>query len=304
MKNHLSRRKLCESIIAATATTTLCQAGQTSPDNDKIYRENEISHDISHDPEKMPASHDMEKMPPAWIGNERIVFFIYPGFTALDMVGPHYMLSQLMGSKSYVVAKTLEDVTSDAGLKFKPDVDFSGCPSEPTIIFIPGGTAGTLRAIKDPEILYFLKSIGERSRYVTSVCTGSLLLGAAGLLRGYRATSHWLTRPILSKFGAVPVDQRVVIDNNRITGAGVTAGIDFGLTILSLLRDDKYAQCCQLLGEYDPEPPFNAGSPNKAPGDVVELLKPMFGNFLKEVNEVKPIDWSDAVNKKQQTNKQ
>ena len=299
MKNYLSRRKLCESIFAATATTTLCQAGQSSPDNKNSNRANASSHNPSQDSGKIPASHDMEKMPAGWSGDERIVFYIYPGFTALDMVGPHYMLSQLMGAKSYVVSKTLEEVTSDSGLKFKPDMDFSDCPPNPTIIFIPGGTAGTLSAMKDPEILYFLKSTGERSQYVTSVCTGSLLLGAAGLLRGFRATSHWLTRPILTKFGAVPVDQRVVIDNNRITGAGVTAGIDFGLTILSLLRDDKYAQCCQLLGEYDPEPPFNSGSPNKAPDEVVELLKPMFTNFLKELNDVKPIDWSAAMDKKQ-----
>jgi transcriptional regulator GlxA family with amidase domain len=122
---------------------------------------------------------------------------------------------------------------------------------------------------------------GKRARYVTSVCTGSLILGAAGLLKGYKATSHWSVRPLLSGFGAIPTDARVVRDRNRVTGAGVTAGLDFGLTMVAELRDKIYAECCQLMSEYDPDPPFHSGSMKTAPPDVKAPVVQLLTEFVK-----------------------
>lgn len=232
--------------------------------------------------------HDMGAMggmPANWRGKERIALLIYPQFTALDMVGPHYMLSSLMGATVHVVARTKEPVTSDAGLVFMPSASFDDCPADLDILFAPGGTNGTLAAMQDEATIAFLKDRGARAKYVTSVCTGSLLLGAAGLLQGYRATSHWLTRPALAHFGAIPTEARVVRDRNRVTGAGVTSGLDFGLSLLGTLRDATYAQGVQLLAEYDPQPPYHAGSPGRAPKVVKEMMDGMFAGFLRKVEE-------------------
>lgn len=230
--------------------------------------------------------HDMTGMPPNWHGAEKIAFLIYPKFTALDMVGPHYMLGGLMGATTYIVAKTKEPVTSDMGMTFMPSHGFDDCPKDLDIICVPGGSDGTLAAMEDEATMTFLKDRGSRAKYITSVCTGSLILGAAGLLNGYKATSHWVAREVLKDFGAEPVDARVVIDRNRITGAGVTAGIDFGLTLVAKLRDETYAQGMQLLAEYAPEPPFNAGTPHTAPGPVRDLILAMFPPFITNARAV------------------
>lgn len=218
-------------------------------------------------------------MPASWHGSEKIAFLIYPGFTALDMVGPQYMLSGLMGATTYTVAKSDAAVVSDTKLAVVPSVTFDTCPQEIDIICVPGGTAGTLAAMEDEETIAFLKDRGGRAKYITSVCTGSLLLGAAGLLRGYKATSHWVTRDILKELGAEPVDARVVRDRNRITGAGVTAGLDFGLSIVATLRDQRYAEALQLLAEYDPQPPFDSGTPEKASRENLDMYEAMFAEF-------------------------
>jgi cyclohexyl-isocyanide hydratase len=181
-----------------------------------------------------------------------------------------------------IVAKTLEPVTSDMGLTIVPSKTFADCPADLDIICVPGGTDGTLAAMEDAETIAFLKDRGARAKFVTSVCTGSLVLGAAGLLTGYKATSHWVARDILIEFGAEPVNQRVVIDRNRITGAGVTAGLDLGLALVARLRDDTYAQGLQLLAEYAPEPPFHAGTPESAPADVRDMMAAMFPKFLAD----------------------
>ncbi|MEQ1669585.1 MAG: DJ-1/PfpI family protein [Hyphomicrobium sp.] len=224
--------------------------------------------------------HDMSGMPPNWHGNEKIAFLIYPKFTALDMAGPHYMLGNLMGATTYIVAKNKVPVVSDMGLAIVPTHSFDECPTDLDIICVPGGTEGTLAAMEDEATMAFLKDRGARAKYITSVCTGSLVLGAAGLLTGYKATSHWVAREVLKDFGAEPVDARVVIDRNRITGAGVTAGLDFGLALVAKLRDDTYAQSLQLLAEYAPEPPFNAGTPKTAPAPVRDMMAAMFPQFL------------------------
>ena len=217
-----------------------------------------------------------------WMGDEQIAMLMYPGMTVLDLIGPQSMFGGLMGAKVYLVAKSLDPVTSDAGVTITPTATFKTCPSDLSVLFTPGGTDGTLAAARDAETIAFMADRGARAKYVTSVCSGSLILGAAGLLKGYKATSHWSVRHVLAGFGAIPTDARVVRDRNRITGAGVTAGLDFGLTMVAELRDPFYAECCQLMAEYDPDPPFNAGSMKTAPPEVKAPMLEMLADFVKK----------------------
>jgi transcriptional regulator GlxA family with amidase domain len=229
-----------------------------------------------------PVDQAMSQVPANWIGKEQIAFLIYPEFTALDMVGAHHMLTSLMGATTHIVAKTRDLVKSDAGLLFQPTASFDECPLELDIVCVPGGASGTLAAMQDDATIRFLRDRGSRARFVTSVCTGALVLGAAGLLTGYKATSHWAATSLLPIFGAVPAEGRVVRDRNRITGAGVTAGIDFGLSLVGQLRDRQYAECVQLMAEYAPEPPYNAGTPKRASSEVKKLMSDMFVDFNKQ----------------------
>ena len=221
-----------------------------------------------------------------WEGNEQIAMLMYPGMTVMDLIGPHCMFGSLMGAKIHLVSKTLDPVTSDAGVTIVPTATFESCPHDLTVLFTPGGTDGTLAAAADPATLAFMADRGAQAKYVTSVCSGSLVLGAAGLLEGYKATSHWSCREALAGFGAIPSDARVVRDRNRITGAGVTAGLDFGLMMIAELRSRFYAECTQLVSEYAPQPPFNAGSlktaPAKVKADMIELL----AGFTKQAEEL------------------
>lgn len=225
--------------------------------------------------------HDMAGYDPKvrWMGDERIAMLMYPGMTVMDLIGPHSMFAAMMGAKIHLVAKSLDPVTSDAGVTITPDATFDTCPPDLTVLFAPGGTDGTIKAATDPATLAFMADRGSRATYVTSVCSGSLVLGAAGLLKGYKATSHWSCRDALAGFGAIPTDARVVRDRNRITGAGVTAGLDFGLTMVAEMRDRTYAECCQLMSEYDPDPPFNAGSLKTAPPEVREPMIKLVAGF-------------------------
>lgn len=238
---------------------------------------------VADEEKKPPASHDMSSMPASWYGSEKIAFLAYPEFTALDLVGPHYMLANLMGATTYIVAKTRDPVASDMKLTIVPSATFDECPADLDIICVPGGTRGTLAAMEDEQTIAFLKDRGARAKYITSVCTGSLVLGAAGLLKGYKATSHWDTRDILRDLGAEPVNERVVIDRNRITGAGVTAGLDFGLTLVARLRDRQYAEGLQLMAEYAPAPPFNSGTPTTASQSNVDMIRAMTESFKADV---------------------
>lgn len=230
-------------------------------------------------PSTPPGGHDMSSLPPSWTGKEQIGMLLYPGFTALDYVGPLHMFAALMGAKVHHIAKTMAPVMSDSQLALMPTVTLAKAPRDLDILFVPGGGDGTLAAMADEALLAFVADRGSRARWVTSVCTGSLVLGAAGLLKGYKATSHWALQPVLAAAGAVPTSGRVVRDRNRITGAGVSAGLDMGLTLVGLLRDPAYAQTVQLLAEYAPEPPFNAGSPRSAPPQVKALVEDMFKDF-------------------------
>ena len=218
----------------------------------------------------------MLEMPASWHGKEQIALLAYPGMTALDLMGPQYMFASLWGATVHIVAKTRDPVMSDTRVAIVPTCDFATCPADLDVLCIPGGGKGTLDAIKDPATIAFVKDRGARAKLVASVCTGSLVLGAAGLLEGKRATSHWVVRDLLSLYGATPVDQRVVIDGSLITGAGVTAGIDLGLVVIKRLRDEEYARGVQLLAEYDPQPPVDAGTPAKAGEKTTQLMAMMF----------------------------
>lgn len=211
-----------------------------------------------------------------------IGMLVYPGMFLQDLVGPLAVFESLMNREIHFLWKNLEPVGNEqpgptaALIPVKPTTTFAQCPETLDVLFVPGGVPGTLTMMEDPEVLHFLAEKGKTARYVTSVCTGSLILGAAGLLEGYRATTYWSTVDVLKELGAIPVRQRVVVDRNRITGGGVTAGIDFGLTLVALLRSPEYAQAVQLYLEYDPAPPFDAGSPDKAPKPVRQFLDDMF----------------------------
>jgi len=194
-----------------------------------------------------------------------IGMLLYPGLSALDLVGPHPFFAELRNSRVHLLWKDLNPVVCSLGYGMVPTTSIQNCPRDLDVLFVPGGTTGTIAMMKDDEILSFLADRGSRARYVTSVCTGSLVLGVAGLLQGYEATCHWRFRDLLPLVGAKPVEERVVIDRNRITGGGVTAGIDFGLVLASRLRGRQAAEILQLYNEYDPHPPFATGTPATAP---------------------------------------
>ena len=208
----------------------------------------------------------------------------------LDFAGPHYMLAGLMGASVHLVAKTGEPVASDTKLAIMPTATFETCPAELDVLFVPGGSTGTLAAMKDEAFIAFVKDRGARAKYIASVCTGSLILGRAGLLQGYAATSHWVVRDLLPHFGATAGESRVTEDRNRITGAGVSAGIDLGLTLVQRLRGGYYAKAMTLLAEYDPHPPIEAGTPQKAGPEITAELESMFAPLKKAMAELGPVN--------------
>lgn len=205
------------------------------------------------------------------LGKLRVVALIYPGMILLDLAGPLTCFNMLMADV-HLVSKTMDPVKTDTGVAIAPTTTLADCPDEADVLFVPGGLGGTTAMMEDADVIKFLRSRGAKAKFVTSVCTGSLLLGAAGLLKGKRATSHWYTRNLLPLFGASPVEDRVVEDGNVITGSAVTAGIDFGLTLAARLRGEEAAKFIQLLIEYDPQPPFDAGSPAKAGQALVDSV--------------------------------
>lgn len=191
-----------------------------------------------------------------------IAFLLFPQVTQLDLTGSAQVLSRLGNVTIHLVAATLEPVPTDAGFALLPTATFADMPRA-TILCVPGGF-GTVAAMEDAATLAWLREVAAEAEWVTSVCTGSLLLAAAGLLTGYRATSHWASRDQLAWFGAIPVAERVVFDRNRVTGGGVTAGIDFALALVAAIRGEEHARFVQLSLEYDPAPPFDSGSPEAA----------------------------------------
>lgn len=202
----------------------------------------------------------------------KVAMLVHPRMIMQDLIGPLTVLN-ILRCEIHLVWKDKTPVATEVGIPVTPSTSFAECPHELDVLFAPGGLEGTTAIMQDPEVVGFFADRGRSARYVTSDCTGSLLLGAAGLLRGYRATSHWTVRDQLSVFGATVVHDRVVQDRNRITGGGVTAGIDFGLTLAAILRDRFEAERIQLTVEYAPAPPFDAGIPETAPAAVVERVR-------------------------------
>lgn len=192
---------------------------------------------------------------------------LFPKLTQLDMTGPFEVFNRVPGSAVHLIWKDRETVTSDTGLSMLPTATFADCPPL-DVLCVPGGP-GVGELMEDETVLDFLREKAKTTKYVTSVCTGSLVLAAAGLLEGKRATSHWMSRPLLATLGAIPVEERVVTDGNVITGGGVTAGIDFALSIVGMEFGADVAKEIQLFIEYDPHPPYNSGSPQTADAGLV-----------------------------------
>src|SRR6188768_4185758 len=200
----------------------------------------------------------------------RIAMLLFPNITQLDLTAPFEVLTRLPGAEVSLVWKSLEPVTSGTGLRLSPTTTLAESPPA-DVLFVPGGS-GLVPLVRDEQVLEFVRRQGATARYVTAVCTGSLLLGAAGLLEGYRATTHWAYHEFLERCGAIPVKERVVVDRNRVTAGGVTAGIDFALRLAAELCGEPLARGIQLGLEYDPEPPFDSGSPERATPELVRIV--------------------------------
>ena len=203
----------------------------------------------------------------------RVAMLVFPKITQLDLTAPQEVLAKVPGVDIRLYWKDLQPVVSASGMVLIPTSTLDDEDSPIDLLCVPGGP-GQIDLMTDEQVLAFLRRTASQARYVTSVCTGSLLLAAAGLLQGYRATTHWMAIEDLSLLGAIAVEERVVIDRNRITGAGVTAGIDLALVVIAQLWGPGMARAVQLALEYDPQPPFAAGSPKTAsPEEVERLLK-------------------------------
>ncbi len=196
-----------------------------------------------------------------------IGFLVFPDITQLDLMGPAQVLSRVPGAKVHLAWKQKVPLMTDVGFTINPTVTFEHAPQF-DVLCVPGGV-GVVEQLNDSQTLAFLRAQGGAARYVTSVCNGSLLLGAAGLLNGYKSTCHWMWRHYLPQFGAEPVVARVVRDRNRLSGGGVTSGIDFAFTLAAELAGEEVARMIQLGLEYDPQPPFDSGSPEKAGAERV-----------------------------------
>jgi len=214
----------------------------------------------------------------------RIGMLIFPRMTQLDMTGPYEVLARLPNSAVDLVARTRDPVTTDRGMQIVPTATYADCPPL-DVVMVPGGP-GQQELMEDKAALDFLRRQAASTQYITSVCTGSLVLGAAGLLKGKRATSHWAAVDHLALLGAVPVREKVVVDGNIVTGAGVTSGIDFALTLAAILEGEAVAREIQLQIEYDPAPPFNSGSPATAAPEVLATVKARLARLSDERREV------------------
>jgi cyclohexyl-isocyanide hydratase len=200
-----------------------------------------------------------------------IGLLLFPRLTQLDLTGPFEVFARTPGARVHLLWKSLDPVRSDTGLGLLPDTTLAACPAL-DVLCVPGGP-GVAAVMEDAEVLDFLRARAAEARFVTSVCTGALVLGAAGLLRGKRATTHWASHDFLAALGATPVQARVVRDGRLITGGGVTAGIDFALTLVAELVSPEAAQAIQLGIEYAPAPPFAAGTPDQAPDSVLHAAR-------------------------------
>jgi transcriptional regulator GlxA family with amidase domain len=213
--------------------------------------------------------------------------YIYPGMTLLDCLGPHQVLGLTPGIKVFTFARTRDPLVTDSGLTIVPDHGFDDLP--PCDILLVGGTGNPHPETSDPAVVDTIARVGAEARYVTSVCTGSMILAEAGLLDGYRANTHWSYRELLDAYPGVELaDGRVVVDRNRMTGGGVTAGIDLALTLVGLLCGPETGAFMELLCEYNPAPPFGTGHPDKAPAELVSAAQALCEQMAPEMFASKP----------------
>jgi cyclohexyl-isocyanide hydratase len=219
-----------------------------------------------------------------------IGFLVYPGVIQLDIFSAYQVFSFPPHAKIHLLAKNLTPIVSNEGLIITPTTSFNDCP-QLDIICVPGGGIKQIDVMDDPEIINFLQQQSSTAKYITSVCTGSMILAAANLLQGYKATCHWAFREQLATLGVEVIPERIVIDRNRITAAGVTSGIDFGLILVSLIWGESMAKMTQLMMEYNPQTPFNSGTPETAEQEIVESLlqlgKPLIDAFFSKIKEIK-----------------
>ena len=215
---------------------------------------------------------------------EHIALMVYPGMTILDVIGPYHFLYFMEGAKIHIVTNQphLDTVVSDAGMGIQPTITMADCPRDLDLLFVPGGTDGTLKAARDPATIAFLRDRGSRARFISSVCTGSLVLGVAGLLEGKPATSHWSVVDCLPQFGATPVHRRVVEAGNVITAAGVSAGLDSGILLIDRMRGRPLAEAAVLATEYAPEPPLPGGRLDTARPQIARSVSADLSGFLKQ----------------------
>ncbi len=212
----------------------------------------------------------------------KILMVVFPGFTATDLTGPLNAWGLTPGVEFQIAARAIGPVPTDMHLQILADHDLANCWQTPDVLFVPGGARGAYEALQDDALLDALASLGARANWITSVCTGSLLLGAAGLLKGYRAASYWYARKHLARFGATPDEGRYVIDRNRATGGGMTAGIDFALHMVGAWHGPQAGAAAELLMEYAPQPPFNTGRPDLAPRELVDGVSPILGQLMPD----------------------
>lgn len=255
MELNVNRRGFVTATAIASGAVLAGGAGQAS-----------ASETLQKSKVKLPPMHNQRK--------PEVAMLLYPGVTVLDLIGPQSVLAS--NCNVHVVWKNTDLLETDSGIVMKATSTLDDCPKDLDVLFVPGGEFSVMR---DDEVLRFLADRATRARYVTSVCGGSIVLGAAGLLQGYEATSHWSARHHLPLFGATPVEARVVRDRNRISGGGVTAGIDFGLVLLAELLGDDVAKMTQLMLEYDPAPPFDAGTPEKAGPEIMGKMQETLGSM-------------------------
>ncbi len=209
----------------------------------------------------------------------KIGFILFPNLTQLDLTGPYEVLSHIPESQVHLIWREQGPVKADTGMQIVADTTFDACP-QLDIVCVPGGP-GQMDVMDDAEVLDFLRQQAKTAQYITSVCTGSLLLGAAGLLDGYKATTHWAAIDLLAAYGATYEKGRVVRDGNRVTAAGVSAGIDFALSLVAELKGEDFAKTLQLAIEYDPHPPFQSGHPECADPSITAVVR----TFMKDALE-------------------
>ena len=245
----------------------------------------------AHDHEKMMAEGGRRPMMGVFgtegrgPGRPVIAMLVHPAMVMQDFIGPLTVFN-IMHSEIHLVWKDLNPVSTEVGIPVTPSTLFADCPDNLDVLFVPGGLNGSMMVMQDTEVLAFLADRGKTARYVTSDCTGALVLGAAGLLQGYKATGYWQIRDQLALMGATPVHERVVVDRNRVTGGGVTAGIDFGLTLAAILKGEDEAKRIQLTIEYAPQPPFNAGTPETAPKAIYDRIMTSRGPAIQKAADL------------------